>query len=260
MNDFTFRPATADDFELHCRLVPELEVDDPPPVRERWIADQAPLTLVAERDGRAVGTLYWQLLEGSGYVRQVVVERAARRTGAGRALMNEVRRRLREANCATWRLNVKPHNVPAVRLYESLGMQRQYSSASYWVTQATLPLLPRSPVAATLLGPVDDERWEQRFGLPRGQLAEARAHHRVLLQVGEAGGFCVFSPNFPGSFPFRVNELSAASALISAMWAHAPHGAPRLGLVVEGDERLQRALDAAGAPLRMAFDHYAGPV
>ncbi len=259
----TIRPATAADFALHVRLMPELEVDDPPPVREKWVADQCALTLVAELAGVGVGTCFWQRLDGSGYVRQLIVAPEARRHGVGRVLMEEVARQLRGAGCTTWRLNVKPQNTAAVALYTSLGFRREYGSTSLKVEWPVLERLPVSAaVSLRVIEPEDDAAVEQVFALPAGQLAGARSPQRVLLQLVNAAdvpvGLAVFSPAYPGAFPFRVKDLQYTRALLEGLQVNSLPGATYTGVVVENDDALARQLRDAGAVVRMAFDHYLG--
>lgn len=257
----TLRAATDDDFQLYVRLMPELGVDDPPAVFERWKATQQADTLVAERAGVGLGVCWWQQLEGSGYVRQLIVSPDARRLGVGRALMEEVAWRLRAAGCTTWRLNVKPDNRAAIALYRALGFTREYGSTSLRVDWPVLGRLPPVRTPATLVAPEEDATVETTFRLPAGQLANHRREKRVLLRVGPPFvGFAAFNPDYPGAFPFRARSGDTARALLEGMQAHSRPGATFAGVVVEDDDALARALREAGAVLRMEFDHYSAPL
>src|SRR6185369_15814645 len=108
------------DHGVMASLFPELGVDDPVPDLERWRREMVADTLIAEEQGRPVGYLYLQALRETGHVRHVVVSPEARGEGVGRALMAAAAERFRAAGAREWALNVKPDNVPAVRLYESL--------------------------------------------------------------------------------------------------------------------------------------------
>jgi ribosomal protein S18 acetylase RimI-like enzyme len=254
----SIRPATDDDFALYVRLVPELGVDDPPAVLEKWQATQRDDTLIAERAGEPLGLVWWQRLDGSGYVRQLITAPAARRLGVGRALMQDVAWRLSAAGCKTWRLNVKPHNTAAIALYRALGFHREYGSASFKVDWPLLERLPAGPTAR-ILDAAEDLALEQALGLPPGQVSNDRRLGRVLLTVGPPyPGFASFNPDYPGSFPFRARSPEVARALLEAMRAHSRPGATYAGVVVENDDALAATLKAAGALLRMEFDNYAG--
>lgn len=252
----TLRPASESDFELYERLLPELEVDDPPPDRGAW-ARKMTQTLVATRGGQGVGFLWWQRFEDAGYVRQIVVAPNARRLGVGRALMGEVRRALLESGVRRWALNVKPHNTAAIALYESLGLRRRYGSASYRFPWSLLPAPHDGEPEVQLVAPEDERALETRFELLPGQLSTARAEQRVLLTVKE-GGLAVFTPSFPGSFPFKTKSASLAVPLLRGMRRHALPGATFAGVVVENDDALGEHLLALGAERRMVFDHYEG--
>lgn len=256
------RRATPEDFQLYVDLVPELGVDDPPAVFESWVKTQLPETLVAEHGGREVGVCWYQQLADSGYVKQVMVARDARRLGAGRALLLEVARLFREAGVKRWALNVKPENTPALTLYRSLGFARAYASSSLKLSwDEVLPRLPAPRAPAHVVTPAEDAVVETTFHLPRGQLANHRGVGRVLLAVGAApDGYAAFSPSYPGSFPFRAVDLPSARALLEGMRAHSLPGATWSGVVVEDDEALEAALLQAGATLRMRIEHYEGDV
>lgn len=252
----SLRPATESDFELYERLLPELEVDDPPPERAMW-AKRALDTLVATHEGQGVGFLWWQQLEGAGYVRQIVVAPNARRLGVGRALMNEVRQQLVASGATRWALNVKPHNTAAIALYASLGFRRQYGSASYRFPWSRLPAARAGEPVAELVSPESERDLETHFHLLPGQLATARADQRVLLRVKE-GALAVFTPSFPGSFPFKTKSVELAVPLLRGMSRHALPGATFTGVVVEDDDALGEHLVSLGAERRMVFDHYEG--
>lgn len=256
----TIRPATEADLPLYVRLLPELHVDDPVPSVERWRTEMQPAMLIAERNGVGLGFCWFQRLEGSGYVRQVVSAPEARRLGVGRALLLEVARQLQAANCTSWRLNVKPENTAAIGLYASLGFRREYASTSLGIPWGVLTQLPPSPGRVRTLEPADDAKVEEEFELPSGQLANAREARRVMLLAVDASdtprGLALFNPSYPGAFPFRVKDLAYTRALLEAMQRHTPASAPQVGVVSEKDEALVTQLRSAGAVLRMVFDHY----
>lgn len=254
------RPASAADFELYVRLLPELEVDDPPPTQEKWRTELMPQTSIAEVNGAAVGFCWWQRLEGSGYVRQIVTDPSVRRTGAARALLEHVANELRAAKCTTWRLNVKPQNTAALALYASLGFRREYGSVSLKVEWPVLERLAPSSAEVRVVTPGEDGEVEAAFALPAGQLAGFRPQ-RVLLQAfaeGQRVGFAAFNPHYPGAFPFRVPVHAHARAVLEAMRAHSLPGATYCGVVVEGDDALVEVLKRAGAGVRMVFEHQVG--
>ena len=261
----TVRQATAEDHLLYLRLLPELGVDDPPPDGARFVSELLPTMLVAEIGGEAVGLCTWLKFEGSGHVRSLIVDPRARRSGVGRALLEVVAGKLRDAGCSTWTLNVKPENVGAVGLYTSMGFRRDYASVAMSLSWAAVPALPQSPpVQARAVTPEDDRALERLFSLPAGQVENRRRSKRVLLTLvdgaGELVALSAYDPSNPNANPFRVKEPSLARALLEAMHAHALPGAESTGVVVANDEALFALLQTNGASVRMHIDHYAGSV
>lgn len=218
----SIRNATLEAHLLYLRLLPELQVDDPPPDATRWANDLKPATLVAERGGEPVGVCTFFVLEGNGHIRALMVDPKARRVGAGRALLEEVAKRLRAAGCTKWTLNVKPQNVAAIGLYVSLGFARDYSAKALRLPWAVMEQLPASPpMKAREVTPADDLALEKLFSLSPGQLEGLRKSKRLLLTLEDRSGAAValsaYDPTYPGAFPFRVKEpgLARAPRLVS---------------------------------------------
>jgi GNAT superfamily N-acetyltransferase len=87
--------------------------------------------LIADRDGAPVGTAdLWiapTLLHGAApraFVNYVVVLSSARRSGVGRALMQDAHRRAVEAGCRDVLLMSGDHRPDAHRFYDALGYER----------------------------------------------------------------------------------------------------------------------------------------
>jgi GNAT superfamily N-acetyltransferase len=259
------RPARPDDYRVFTRLSPELHVNDPIPSLERWTADIAPTTLIAEREARPVGYGFFQVLHGIGYVRNVVSAPEARRTGVGRALMAAMAAHFRAHGARAWCLNVKPTNLPAVRLYESLGMKLMHASAALRLSWDKLDDLPADPPNAlvTMIAQSDDAELEPALGLPSGLLADYRNKRRILLQVRHAAtrdplGAAAFDPAFPGAFPFCVRKPEHAALLLRAMRVHALSEHDWVQLVIENHPELIELIKAAGASIHLEFVHYRG--
>ena len=202
---FTIRDAQPADHADFVRLFAELKTGDRRADSERWVADVMPDTFFLEEDGRKVAYAYVMLLGELGYVCHVVVDAPARGRGVGRALMRVIADRLREKRCTRWELNVKPDNLPAVRLYESVGMHKQYESTVVridWDDALRLPL--ESGVAVHEIDPSEDDEIERNLHLAEGKILRLREMTGQLLVqlVDEAGvrrGFARFDPDFPGA-------------------------------------------------------------
>ncbi|MDC0668865.1 GNAT family N-acetyltransferase [Nannocystis radixulma] len=263
------RPAVDDDYATFARLFPELDTGDPVPVWAHWAAEIAPHTWLFEQDGATAGYLYFERLAGVGYIRHVVVVPEQRARGLGLAMLRAAAAELRAAGCATWCLNVKPGNLPAVRLYERLGMREAYRSTALrflWPQTEALKL-PARGLQTRTIDPDEDAAIEAAFTLPKGQLAVGRAAGRVLVRLADPAdpavlglGFASFNPEFPGAFPFRLADPDYAAPLLAGLRPHARPGVANMGIVAEADPGLTARMVAIGATVHMEFSHYSGPV
>lgn len=221
-----------------------------------------PETVIAEQDGAPVGYCRAQVFGRDGYVRHLVVEPALRRRGAGRAMLERVRASMRSAGCERWRLNVKPDNVPAVRLYTSLGMKAQHECASVRFEWELLDALPQPSGSLSVAEPNATQRrtLESTYGLPMGQLATTDArddvHVRAVVRGADLHGVALFDAAFPGAFPFRTASVDAAMTLLHGLRPLATQ--PTMGIVVEDDHALDRLMADAGARVPFRFVHMRG--
>jgi GNAT superfamily N-acetyltransferase len=131
----TVRQATRGDLDSIVMVLGELQI---PPTTvadpDSWsamLAQTGRTILIAERDGDPVGTAdLWiapTLLHGAvprAFVNYVAVLLSARRSGVGRALMNDAHRRAAEAGCRDVLLMSGDHRPDAHRFYDALGYER----------------------------------------------------------------------------------------------------------------------------------------
>lgn len=268
MEELIIRAARLEDYDDFARLFPELLVGDPVPGIERWRDEMVPSSLIAERGGRVLGYSYFQLIGATGHIRNVVVAPEARGAGVGAALMAAMRQRFAEAGIGAWNLNVKPDNQPARRLYERCGMHAQYRSTALGLRWELLPSLPGPvvAVAARVVQPAEDDRFERALGLLPGELHSGRAlPGRVVVGLvhgadSTPAGVAVFNPSFPGAYPFRVAHPSYSAALLAGMRPHALPQHDWVGMFIENDDAAVAALVAAGATVRLEALHYHGAV
>ena len=96
-------------------------------------ADPSQHLLVAEADGRIVGTVHLVVIphlsrscKPSGLLESMVVDEAYRRKGVGAALLREVQRLAREAGCYKLALSSNLARRGAHRFYSRLGWKRTH--------------------------------------------------------------------------------------------------------------------------------------
>lgn len=257
------RPARQADYALFARLFRELHVPDEIPTEARFAREMMPTTRVAERGGAPVGVAYHEILRGVGFLRVLVTDPDARRSGVGRALMADLRDRFRAAGLREWCLNVLPDNAAAIALYESFGLRERHRSRA--VTFPWAALGGRTPPEdARPIRPEDDAAVESELGILPGLLGQWRAKEgRVLLMIERPDGTAaaaVFDPAFPGAYPFRARTGEDALALLAALRPHARPKDPALAIASEHQTWIADALLAAGATLRMETMHMRGPL
>jgi ribosomal protein S18 acetylase RimI-like enzyme len=265
---FRIRAAAAEDYAVFRRLHAELQVEHEPPDLQHWTNDVAQRSLVLEAGGAVVAYVTIDTLAGVGYVRNLAVDPAWRRRGAGRRLLTAAAARLRRAGCDAWRLNMKVGNEPALRLYESLGFRTLFRSDSLrvpWRAVDALPPAPR-PLLVRDVEPADDAALEQRFDLAPGQLTACRAMAgQILVRLDDAAdraqpalGVARFDPQFPGAYPFRVSAPPFARALLEGLRPHARPEHDHLFVLTEDDAPLAALLRAAGAAVQLEIVHLRG--
>ena len=176
-------------------------------------------------------------------------------------MLERVQASMRSQGCERWRINVKPDNVPAVRLYTSLGMTVQHACASIRFEWTLLDALPKPSGTLSIVEPDDEQRrtLESTYGLPMGQLATADgrddAHVRAVFGA-DLQGVALFDAAFPGAFPFRADSLDAAMTLLHGLRPLATQAS--MGIVAEDDDALDRLLVDAGARVPFRFVHMRG--
>lgn len=102
-----------------CGLV--VPWNDPHRDIERKLKMQAELFLVAELDGRILGSVMAGYDGHRGWINYLAVHPDRRRQGIGRRMMEEAERRLRAAGCPKINLQVRSKNVVAMDFYRQIG-------------------------------------------------------------------------------------------------------------------------------------------
>lgn len=129
LSEVRLRPFTLDDYEavyaLWKRAGPgiHLRQSDTRAEIEKKLARDPDLFLVAEREGQIVGAVLGGWDGRRGLVYHLAVDPVYRRQGIGRALMEELERRLAAKGCLRYYLLVARKNQEAIAFYRALGWE-----------------------------------------------------------------------------------------------------------------------------------------
>lgn len=99
--------------------------NDPARDFARAVEGETSAVLIAEREGRIIGTAMVGDDGHRGWVYYLAVAESARRTGLGRSLMAAVEDWLRARGCPKIQLMVRGGNADALAFYETLGLAPQ---------------------------------------------------------------------------------------------------------------------------------------
>ena len=110
-------------FELWTQAGPGIHVRRSDEAEEiaKKIKRDGDLFLVAEMDGKIIGTVLGGFDGRRGMVYHLAVAAAFRKQGVGMELMAELEKRLREKGCIRYYLLVTKDNQDAIRFYTNLG-------------------------------------------------------------------------------------------------------------------------------------------
>lgn len=113
---------------------------DSPEELERALERDPDLFLVAERDGETVGAVLGRFDGFRGWVYHLAVDARFRRQGIGRALMEEVERRLTDRGCPKVNLHVEAVNEAVSAFYQALGYDRKdFIFMGKWLREDAAP-------------------------------------------------------------------------------------------------------------------------
>jgi ribosomal protein S18 acetylase RimI-like enzyme len=104
--------------------------DEPEEIRKKLQRDPD-LFLVAETEGRMVGTVIGGFDGRRGLIYHLAVDPQLRERGIGGLLMDEVERRLKAKGCIRCYLMVAADNENAIRFYESRGWDQMDAIYTY---------------------------------------------------------------------------------------------------------------------------------
>jgi GNAT superfamily N-acetyltransferase len=250
------RGARTEDYADFARMFLELRVPDPTPSAEKYEAQIRPHAFFLWEGETPVAYAYWQAVGELARLIHVTVDAPAQGRGVGGALMREIGARAKRAGCVRWMLNVKPGNVPAVRLYQRHGLKAVARGRAMDIAWTDVERLPRGEnegeTEVFVVAAEEEARVEIATRLPAGLIAVLRAGERALLALrwrnreGEIVGFAAFDPSYPGAMPFVAERPWIARRLLDAMrpYALAEHAKVRF---FAGNDEVWREAESAGA-------------
>lgn len=255
------RPASAEDYPRIVSLFEEMRGPLPAPSREAWAARLVHSSICLEDGGGLVGYGNFSTEPPLGHVSQIAVEPAARGLGYGRALMRAMAAEMSAAGCTSWDLHVERGNLPAKRLYQSLGLVAGHRSCWVEIEWSVLETLSEAEDREDLEKPAEVDRsedalLEERFNLQPGRLAGCRSRPGTLLfqlhATGshEAVGLAAFNEPARLVSPLRVQGQREALALLLAV--PPPSRAASIRVVIDGDDALVEFFREIGG--RIVFD------
>lgn len=266
------REALPSDHATFTRLFAELNVDDPPLTQARFDSEMVKTTLIAmSSTGSPIGYAYYRPMIDTVHLGHLVSAPEARRRGVGRTLISEVVRRSKALGIGQMKLNVKPHNVAAIRLYESFGLVRKFTSRALkleWarVDEWSAADAPYVADVRPMDDPNDDARIEEAANLLTGLLADQRKREgRALKMIERERGtiaLAIFDPGFPGVYPVRAPDAAHVRSLFRAIrqQEEGAENAPLVHIMIEDQPHISEALLASGATLKLETLTMFGPI
>jgi ribosomal-protein-alanine N-acetyltransferase len=91
------------------------------------------LALVAEDTGMVVGYSIATCIDVELHITNIAVDKHCQRHGVATKLMKEIEHMAEERNCRYAYLEVRTHNVAAIKLYENLGYSILYTRKHYYI-------------------------------------------------------------------------------------------------------------------------------
>lgn len=88
--------------------------------------------LVEERDGRVIGYIIYSDIQGEAELLRIAVDKSYRRQGIASRMMKDMLDELRESGAERVSLEVRAHNISAVRLYKKYGFRDIFIRNNYY--------------------------------------------------------------------------------------------------------------------------------
>ena len=88
--------------------------------------------LVEKRDGKVAGYLIYSEVQGEAELLRIAVDKSMRRQGIARSLMSDMLEELTSFEAERVSLEVRAHNIAAVKLYKDFGFKDIFVRENYY--------------------------------------------------------------------------------------------------------------------------------
>ena len=88
--------------------------------------------LVEKRDGKVAGYLIYSEVQGEAELLRIAVDKSMRRQGIARSLMTDMLEELTDFEAERVSLEVRAHNIAAVKLYKAFGFKDIFVRENYY--------------------------------------------------------------------------------------------------------------------------------
>lgn len=168
-----------------------------------------------------------------GHLQRIGVAKDYQGNGYGKALMEHALEWFRDRDCESVHLYTQDFNNVAQSLYTQFGFEIAGTSWHYFVPFDSIN--PKGKCTCRDISEEEIEEVGQRYEteLPAAQIMRylyAGRYHILVLKghSGELKGACRFSPNFPGCFPFLIEDVSCFDDFVAGV---EPFGLPKFNYV-----------------------------
>ncbi len=88
--------------------------------------------ITERRDGRVVGYVIFSEVQGDAELLRIAVDKSWRRHGIAETLIESMLQELGDAEIENVTLEVRSHNIPAIKLYEKMGFKNIFVRQNYY--------------------------------------------------------------------------------------------------------------------------------
>jgi ribosomal protein S18 acetylase RimI-like enzyme len=223
VDEFLIRPMREEDWMDYEKIDEEIFPDDRVNQEsfQKQVAGRPFFAL--EVEGRLAGMLILARFgEDAGHLARIGVTVSLQNRGFGAKLMECAMSWFRNEKISQVILYTQDHNKHAQHLYKKFGFEVIGTTWHYFVPFNTI-----SPTGNFVCTPIQEDEIESvgkkyHDYLPAAQIRrfiESEDYHILVLKnkAEDVVGACRFTPSFPGSMPFRIDNLDSVDDFIYGM-------------------------------------------